>query len=333
MNDTLDKLISVRKLMLWLNSGCNARCSMCDIWKEKAGCMLSHEQIASWAPEWKAQGLKTVVLCGESLMHPELWPIVAVLKKCELRIELLTNGLLLRKYASQVAAHCHVVRVSLDGPPDLHNRMRGIPTAYEKLAEGIAVLRAAAPDFPASARCAINRQNFRQLAETVQTAKALGLSGISFSATDVHNEEAFRRVGQINEAYIGGLFICRSQVEEFRDALDRFLDQCRADFDSGFITDTPDFLRQQVLGFYADLNGGERRPIRCNAPWTSAVLEYDGTLRPCFPMPAYGKLGEFGGLRQAVNGVAITAFRSRLNVSDSLVCRRCVDQTFNGQDT
>lgn len=42
--------------------------------------MLTIDKIATWTSEWKAQGLETVVLCGESLMHPDIWAIVATLK-------------------------------------------------------------------------------------------------------------------------------------------------------------------------------------------------------------------------------------------------------------
>lgn len=328
--DSNDLNLSVQKLMLWMNSGCNARCGMCDIWREASGRTLTFSQIAMWIPEWKAQGLKTVVLCGESLMHPEIWPIVSAIKSAGIQVEILSNGLLLRKHARQVVTHCDVLRVSLDGPAEVHNQMRGLSKAYEKLADGMAALRELAPDFPVGGRCAVHLKNFRHLEATVCAAKSLGLSSLSFSATDVYNEEAFRRVGRITDSYVDGLVIGGGNIEALRVELERLFTECATDFESGFISDTPNFLREQVLGYYVSLVDREqRRTIRCNSPWTSAVLDYDGTVRPCFPMPGYGNIIDLGGLGAAINSEAAKRLREGLEVSKNEVCRRCVDQTIN----
>jgi MoaA/NifB/PqqE/SkfB family radical SAM enzyme len=325
--------LRVQKLMLWMNSGCNARCGTCDIWREQTGQMLSLAQIQGWTAEWAQQGLKTVVLCGEALIHPEIWPIAAAIRSAGIRVELLSNGLLLARHAREVVSHCDVLRVSLDGPAALHSESRGIAGAYTKLAEGMAKLRALAPAYDVGGRCAIHQRNFRQLAETVAAAKALGLSSISFSATDLYNEEAFRRFGRITDDYVAGYLIGADKLDELARELERFVDACRVDFASGFITDTPEFLREQVWGYYAALASVDReRPVRCNAPWTSAVLDYDGTVRPCFPMPGYGKIENFGGLEIAINSSAAEHLRAGLDVSDNTTCRRCVDQTFALQE-
>ena len=321
--------VAVSKLMLWLNSGCNARCSMCDIWREGVGRSLSADQVRDWAPEWKAQGLRTVVLCGESLMHPQLWEIVAGIRELGIRVELLSNGLLLRNHAANVVQYCDVLRVSLDGPFEVHNQMRGIATAFTKLKDGIVALRMVSSDYPVTGRCAVHRQNFRFLPETVRAAKELGLSGINFSGTDVHNEEAFRRFGRIDGEYVETLSIGGAELDEFSTQLDRLSDECAEEFSSGFITDSPEFLKQQVLGYYLDLAGRGKRTIRCNSPWTSAVLEYDGTVRPCFPMPAFGNIVQLGGLGGTANSEAADRARAALTVQTNAICRRCVDQTVN----
>jgi hypothetical protein len=62
---------------------------------------------------------------------------------------------------------------------------------------------------------------------------------------------------------------------------------------------------------------------RCNAPWVSAVVESDGTLRPCFFHAPIGNISE-ESLAQALNGPLAVAFRKSLDVAQNPICRRCV---------
>ncbi|MEE1931455.1 radical SAM protein [Streptomyces sp. TRM 70351] len=323
------KAVSLSKLMLWMNSGCNARCRMCDIWREKPGTTLTVEEIRSWAPEWREAGITTVVMCGESLMHPDVWPVVAAIKEERIRVELLSNGLLLHRHAENVGKHCDVLRVSLDGPEPVHERMRNVSNAYERLRRGIAALHERYPDYPVHARCAVHKQNFRHLAATVETAKELGVHGITFSGTDMHNEEAFRRFETIDQRYIESLMIGPEELPVLEEEVEQLIVTRAEDFASGFIGDAPDRLRDILVTYYRSLNGIGRRSIRCNAPWTSAILEYDGTLRPCFPMPAYGNRNDHASLLEAVNSPGATEFRRTLDVTTNEACLRCVDQSVN----
>jgi radical SAM protein with 4Fe4S-binding SPASM domain len=62
---------------------------------------------------------------------------------------------------------------------------------------------------------------------------------------------------------------------------------------------------------------------RCNAPWVSAVVEADGTVRPCFFHAALGNIHEraFGAILNAPESIA---FRQELDVTTNPICRKCV---------
>ncbi|MES1261353.1 MAG: SPASM domain-containing protein, partial [Acidobacteriota bacterium] len=62
----------------------------------------------------------------------------------------------------------------------------------------------------------------------------------------------------------------------------------------------------------------------CNAPWTSAVVEADGAVKPCFFHPPIGYLKAGYGLREVLNGPAALAFRAGLNIAENPVFRQCV---------
>ena len=79
-----------------------------------------------------------------------------------------------------------------------------------------------------------------------------------------------------------------------------------------------------IAQYYLALNGrGEFPPIRCNAPWVSAVIEADGAVRPCFFHPAYGSLRD-DSFDHIVNSPDAHAFRRGLDPTTNPVCRRCV---------
>lgn len=320
---------SIKKMLLWLNSGCNAKCKSCDIWREEIGHNLTFEEIKNWLPEWKALSLETIVICGEPLLYADVWDILGEIKKYGIKIELLTNGFLLERHAANVTQFVNELRVSLDGPEEFHNYSRGRPNAFDKLRRGVKAVRSHVPGFSIGGRCHVHKQNFRFLRETVETARVLGLSFISFSSTDFSNEEAFRRADTMTESY-GDTFVIKGEdLLELEADLNRFYNEYAADFASGFISDSPEKLNFLLVEYYRDVTGGARRTIRCNSPWTSVVLEYNGIIRPCFPMPAYGNLKDYGSLSEALNSPCATSFREGLDVSSNPICRNCVDQTVN----
>ena len=69
------------------------------------------------------------------------WAACELLKRLSVRLTLLTNGLLLADYAGEVAKGCDEVIVSLDGGPEVHDAIRGVPGAYARLAAGVAALK------------------------------------------------------------------------------------------------------------------------------------------------------------------------------------------------
>lgn len=317
------EIYKLRRLFVWLSSGCNARCVMCGIWREPMGSRLSATTLLKRIPELQALAPDSLILCGEPLIHTEIEAIVIGLRGAGLRVEMLTNGLLLKKHVKLTVEQCHALRVSLDGPVEVHNQTRGQDAAFERLATGLRALLDLAPDYDVQARCAVHAMNFRHLPETVRAAREIGLKGISFSAIDIENAHAFQREGQLDEQ--SHLLIGTDRLDELQRELQRFYDECERDFANGFITDTPADIHHDIWRHYAGLGGREARPTPvCDAPWTSAILEHDGTLRPCFPMPAYGKVAPDQTLHDALNTPDAIRFRDELKVATDPRCYGCV---------
>ena len=195
-----DPITRLPILILFPHSRCNCRCLMCDIWRAHDEDELAAADVARWLDEWRALGVQRVVLSGgEALLHSHLWELCDHLRAAGIGITILSTGLLLRRHAAELVRRCDDVVVSLDGPREIHDHIRNIPRAYEKLAEGVAAVKAAGPQrvrSPRAARC--SARTFGQLRATVAAAHELGLDRISFLAADVSSErvQPARRLGR-----------------------------------------------------------------------------------------------------------------------------------------
>jgi len=311
-------------VVLMPHSRCNCRCVMCDIWKANRNRQeLSREDLLPHLDALRRLNVRRVVLSGgEALMHPNLWALCGLIRGLRAKITLLSTGLLLKPHAPSVARWTDEVIVSLDGSRETHDAIRNVPDAYDRLAEGIAALRAVAPDFPVTARCVLQRRNFRDLPRLIEAARDLRLGRISFLAADTFSP-AFNRPDPWDPGRVAEVALTAEEVEAFREVLEETIRRHAGDFSSGFIAESPDRLRRLPRYYAALLGRGDFPANACNAPWVSAVVEADGTVRPCFFHPPLGSAHD-RTLDAILNAPDAVAFRRRLNVRTDPVCRRCV---------
>ena len=307
-------------VILYPHNRCNCRCVMCDIWKLDAVQEITSDDLERHATELEALATEWVVFSGgEPLMHSDLFRLSRRLRASGMRTTILTTGLLLRRHAASIVDAIDDVIVSLDGPPEVHDRIRRVPRAFELLAAGVRALRARRPGFPVAARCTVQRENHARLRDTVAAARELGLRSISFLAADL-TSSAFNRPGGWPAARAAEVALDADQVPELEREIERV---AREETGKGFVLETPEKLRRIARHFRAHLGLVEPEAPRCNAPWVSAVVESDGTVRPCFFHRAIGNARE-RPLREVLNGAEALAFRAGLDVASDPTCRRCV---------
>jgi MoaA/NifB/PqqE/SkfB family radical SAM enzyme len=307
--------------ILFPHNRCNCRCVMCDIWKIDAVEEIGLDELERHARDFEALGTRWVVFSGgEPLLHSDLFRLAERLRRSAIRTTVCTTGLLLGHHAAAVARLIDDVIVSLDGPPEVHDRIRRVPRAFELLRAGIERLRAERAEYPIGARCVVQRENFRHLGETVQTARELALASISFLAADL-SSSAFNRSEPWPRARRSEVALEGGEIVQLEREIERLI--AEAERAPGFILETPEKLRRIVLHYRAEAGLAEPEAPRCNAPWVSAVVESDGTVRPCF---FHAPIGNTRGrtLSEVLNAPEAVAFRQALDVARNPICRRCV---------
>jgi MoaA/NifB/PqqE/SkfB family radical SAM enzyme len=296
---------------------------MCDIWLDNANQReLSPHAVARWTVLLRRLRTRWVVLSGgEPLMHSDLPGLIEILRQVPVRISLLSTGLLLERYSAQVAELMDDVIVSLDGSQPVHDAIRRVPKAYERLARGIAAVRSVRPSLRITARCVVQKANYADLLNIPSAAHELGLDQISFLAVDV-SSTAFNRPDGWPPQRLSQVALDAQDLPAFRDIIERLITTRQADLRSGFVAEDASKLRRMVDYFAALLGQAAFPANRCNAPWLSAVIEADGTVRPCFFHPALGNAVE-KPLHEVLNSRGAIQFRRQLDVRSDPVCRRC----------
>ena len=324
LSQTTHRIYTLPVVTLALHNRCNCRCLMCDAWQAgRQEVELDAGQLRPHLATFRALGVRQVVLSGgEPLLHSELWDVCALLRAHGVKITLLSNGLLLARHHREVVRWCDEVIVSLDGSRDVHDAIRNAPGAYERLAEGLKLLRAQAPSLPVSARYVVQQKNYADLPPAIEAARDLGLDQISFLSADV-TSTAFNRPNGWDEQRTAGVALTLRQARKFERVVEEIIARHASAPDAGFVAESPEKLRRLVQYALA-LNGeGSFPPVTCNAPWVSAVIEADGAVRPCF---FHRPLGNIHGqpLAEILNSETAVSFRRGLDTQRDPTCRRCV---------
>jgi MoaA/NifB/PqqE/SkfB family radical SAM enzyme len=318
-----DRIASLPVLIIMPHNRCNCRCMMCDIWKVKQVRELTTEDLKPHLNSVRELGVKWVVFSGgEPLLHTHLSELSSLFRREGIRVTLLTAGLLLERRAKIIAANFDDVIVSLDGPMEIHDQIRGVPGAFQRLAKGISSLRAQRAEIPAHARCTVQKENFCRLRDAVRTAHLMALNSISFLAADL-SSAAFNRTRGWPEERLSKVALNCCEVEQLADEVEALIHENQRDIEEGFIAENPSKLRRIPLHFRAQL--GQCSPVSpsCNAPWVSAVIDADGSLLPCFFHQPIGNIHS-GSLINLLNSERAINFRRHLEISANPVCQRCV---------
>lgn len=319
-----DELQTLPVLVLEAHSACNCRCVMCDIWKANADRReLTRHDLDRHLEAIRALGVRRIVLSGgEPLLHSNLWTLCDLLEAQGARITLLTTGILLARSAEPIARHVDELIVSIDGSRQVHDAIRRVAGGFDRIAEGVRAVRRVAPSIALGVRSVVQKTNCRDLPNIVATCRALDVDWVSFLAADL-TSTAFNRPAPWDEERRGGIALSASDLHGFAAAIADTERLHEKEMHSGFVAGGSSALWRLHQYYAAHLGLAEFPRVRCNAPWVSAVLEADGSVRPCFFHPAYGTVGE-ADLRTVLNSAAAQAFRARLDIRRDETCRRCV---------
>lgn len=319
-----DRITVLPIVILMPHSACNCRCVMCDIWKDNQNLkQLTEDDIWDLLNTFRKFETRQVLMSGgEALLHPNFFRFCEILRNESIKVSLLSTGLTLKKYAAQLVENVYEIIVSLDGDAATHDTIRNIPGAYEKLKEGVKTIKSLSPGFRVTGRTVIHRLNFQKWPDIIDAAKEIGLDQISFLPADV-SSHAFNREVLWSDARQHEILLEKDDVPELRNIIHHLTVSYKKDFETKFIAESEEKILR-IYKYYGACYGLNEFPYKkCNAPWVSAVVEADGTVRPCFFHPAFGNIHD-QPLDTILNSDKAIEFRKNLDIDTNDICKKCV---------
>lgn len=311
-------------VILMPHSACNCRCVMCDIWKDNKNLQqLTEADVSGLLASLWELGTKQVVMSGgEALLNQNFFRLCEILNKADIKVTLLTTGLTIKHHAEQLVKWVHDIIVSIDGDQPLHDAIRNIPGAFQKLEDGVQHIHAINPKYRITARTVIHRLNFWNWASIIHEAKRMGLNQVSFLPADV-SSHAFNRQMAWEEPRQHEILLSQQELPELQAIIHRLINENKEDFSSRFIAESPEKI-QHIYDYYAAFYELNPFPVkRCNAPWVSAVIEADGNVRPCFFHEKMGNIRD-SNLTDILNSNTAINFRKTLDMDTNSTCVKCV---------
>jgi len=291
---------------LTITNRCNLKCKMCGQWgitgyMNKKTSITNELSVNIWKRvinEYISHGKKVILVRGgEPFFYPDIIELLTYIKQKGAFVAIDTNGTLLEKFAVDILKiGVDHITVSVDGPEKIHNNVRGLKDAYQKIKKGqhkIVELEKSMNKKPMSRSLCftISPDSYKGLPEMPDTARDLKISVLSINPYFYFNKETGRRYEKIMEENLA----CKAyswkgfhreesgvDVEEFLDLLKKFKEN----------------LKELSLYPYMDYNDEQYRiwftdcttdlgDYKCQNPWKLIDIQPNGDVNFCVDFPDY----------------------------------------------
>jgi MoaA/NifB/PqqE/SkfB family radical SAM enzyme len=180
---------------LTVTNRCNLRCRMCAQWSDEgymlkkkmndsfSGAVLPFDILLKVVDEVHEYGASLIIRGGEPLLYPHILELLAYIKSQNMPLSIETNGVLLKTYAeSLVRLKVDNLTISLDGPEDIHDYVRGVNGTFSRIREGLQEIekfeKRNGYKIHRGITCTLSGNNYRGLSAMPGVMRSLGLNNI-----------------------------------------------------------------------------------------------------------------------------------------------------------
>jgi len=336
---------TIKQIDMKITNMCNLRCRMCAQWGESGYNLDRPKEVlrevvpvecykkmvddcAHFNPLYYIWG-------GEPMMYPDIMEVIEHIKSRRHSCSLITNGTLIEKHAADlVGSGLDGIMISLDGPREVHDEIRGVPGTFDKMSASIQALRRERRRRGKTTPIivlltTITTTNSNAIIKTIEVAEQLGadFAGIYLSwFTD-------RKIGEVHTTFMEQ-HLCvtptawkgyvsdaaQIDVEQLIKEIRR-LRRLKTRLPFLFV---PDLSESQLRRYFSD-PGHTFGHKRCYSPWHTVEIQPNGDVATCRDYPDYvcGNIRE-EPLPQIFNGERYKRFRRVLKENKLLpICGRC----------
>ncbi len=334
----------IKWVVLGVNNICNLHCKMCDVGLKVNDTNFAVNLTGTKPINMPLELVKRVIdqtdsyypkaklgyAFTEPLIYPHLIESLQYANEKNLFTTITTNALNLEhKAADLVQAGLNEIYISLDGPEEIHNSIRGHKSSYSRAISGIEALLETKNPPGISIFCVITEWNIGHLKRFVEDVRHLPLKEVGFMHTnfttkamaETHNQlllgEYPATVSNMDEIDFSkmDLEVLHQEIEE--------ITHTDYPFETTF---SPEIhSRAQLDKFYnrPDISFGRR----CNDVFNNLMIKSDGSVIPahgrCYNLTIGNVYDE--SLKDIWNSKVVANFRVTLNKHGGLLpaCLRC----------
>lgn len=327
-----------------INSVCNLRCKMCDVGMfNEEGMFFKNLRIDRKLHEIDLDVAKRVldevqadkpfiaVNSTEPLMYKPLPEFIEHCTKLKLKTGVTTGAYTLPKQADVLAeAGLTRLSVSMDGPPEIHNHIRGRKDSFEQSYAGIEAFAAACRRLGRTPEiyinCTITNMNHDKLVEFYNAISALPTTTINFTYMwFIDPETAIEQNSVFGDQYHVSASCYSEWIDPFAVDIDVLHDQIQQLKNKPRVHFSPLFSKEQLRTYFHSPNTYVNADAHCMATWFFMQVLADGNVivyTRCHSKPV-GNINT-QSIKEIWNGSEIANWRRFIRqVGKMPMCKRC----------
>jgi MoaA/NifB/PqqE/SkfB family radical SAM enzyme len=331
-------------IILGVNNVCNLHCKMCDVGTKNNETVFAQNLIGTQPQNMPMELIRKVIdqtaryfpkaklgyAFTEPLIYPHLEESLLYAFEKNIKTAVTTNALTLKQHAAKlVSGKLGELFISLDGPQEIHNEIRGNQLSFQKAIEGIDEIQRLNPSLPISIFCVITEWNIGYLNEFARffkdyPLKAMGFMHTNFTPSDVadHHNMIWGNIYKASISNVNVTTINNYNLELLWEELQQ-LKSLNYNFP---ITFSPEIAnREKLLEFYK--NPEKIIGKSCSDVFSTLMIKSDGSC-----IPAHGRcynlqIGNLysDNIKEIWHSGILSKFRSDLMKNGGLLpaCSRC----------
>lgn len=257
----------IKELIISITSRCNLRCKMCDIPSVRS------EELETGV--WKQvirdagrSGVSAIVFSGgEPLLREDLFDLISFTKEQNMMACVTSNGLLIDELCARrlSEAGVDVVNVSLEGPEEVHDQLRGQGSFDSAL---LAIKNLRKYKIERTIATVVTSRNFKHLPYIVKLAQQYGVTALKFQPFS----SLFLKTGKRGEDF----FLIAQDSPAFFESIKKVIWLCR----SYGISTNPGKYFDEMSRYLVKRSGNIQH--HCPALFESCPINAKGEVYPCW---------------------------------------------------
>lgn len=259
----------LREIIISITNRCNLRCIMCQIPEAGNNEEMTTEEIKNLILDATNLNPSSIIFSGgEPLLRKDIFELITFANKYKINTCLTSNGTLIDDgIAKQLnIAGIGVVNISIEGPEDIHDSMRGKGT-FTKAVE--ALRRLSKYKIETTIATVVCRNNYKSLAYIMELAHQFGITTVKF--------QPFSDIFLVNKGEKRNFFTLCDTSEEIKHSMEEAIELSKkykiATNPLNYLYSIPEYLcgLRQNYGHNS-----------CSALWSSCPISAEGDVHLCW---------------------------------------------------